>query len=212
MTITSLPIRTRPPERVSVFIDGHYSFSLSLPLSTSLGLKVGKVLTAQELDALRTAAALDDAKTAIHAALSRRAHSRKELAQKLHRKGFSKDIIDLALAQAEQHGFINDQAFAQSFIQKRLRQTPLGVRKLQVELHQKGVSRQTAQHALTQADLQADTLCRTAAEKKWKSLQKEPDAQKRRRKLFDFLLRRGFEWETIERVTAPMLRTGDSRT
>jgi Uncharacterized protein conserved in bacteria len=117
-------------------------------------LKVGKVLTAQELDALRAAAALDDAKMAIYAALSRRAHSRKELAQKLQRKGFSKDIIDLALAQAEQHGFINDQAFAQSFIQKRLRQTPLGVRKLQVELHQKGVSRQTAQHALTQADLQ----------------------------------------------------------
>jgi regulatory protein len=204
MTIASLHIRTRPHPRVSVFVDGNYSFSLSLTLSTSLGLKVGKVLTAQELDALHTAATLDDAKTAIYAALSRRAHSRKELSQKLQRKGFPKDIIDLALAQAEQQGFINDQAFAQSFIKKRLRHTPLGLRKLQVELHQKGVSPRTAKQALTHADLQADTLCRAAAEKKWKSLQKEPDAQKRRRKLFAFLLRRGFEWDTIARVTASL--------
>ncbi len=211
MTITSLHIRTRPHPRVSVFVDSSYSFSLSLTLSTSLGLKVGKVLTAQELNALRTAAALDDAKTAIYAALSRRAHSRKELAQKLQRQGFSKDIIDLALAQAEQHGFINDQAFAQFFIQKRLRQTPLGARKLQVELHQKGISPRTAQQALTYTDLQAETLCRAAAEKKWKSLQKEPDAQKRQRKLFTFLLRRGFEWDTIARVTAPLLRSSNSR-
>lgn len=209
MTITSLAVQARRSERVSLFIDGEYRFSLSLNLLASLGLKAGQSLTAEELDALRRAATLDDAKTAICAMLARRAHSRKELAQKLRRKGFSKDIIEEALAEADAQRLIDDRAFAESFVRRRLRQTQLGARKLQAELYQKGVSRSIVKQALSNAENDDESLCRAAAEKKWKTLQKESDAQKRRRKLFDFLLRRGFEWDVIQRATATLLRASD---
>lgn len=210
MTITSLAVQTRRSQRILLFIDGEYRFSLSLNLLASLGLKVGQSLTAQELAAWQTAAALDDARTAMYAMLARRAHSRKELAQKLRRKGFAADIIEQALADADARRLIDDHAFAESFVRRRLRQTQLGARKLQAELYQKGVSRHIVARALSDAEQDADALCQAAAEKKWKTLQKEPDAQKRRRKLFDFLLRRGFEWDVIQRATAPLLRALDA--
>ncbi|MFN3385408.1 MAG: regulatory protein RecX [Candidatus Thermochlorobacter sp.] len=210
MTITAMAAQAYRPERIKLFIDGEYRFSLSLKLVASLGLKVGQSLSAEETAALQTAAALDDAQEAMYAMLARRAHSRKELTQKLRRKGFADDIIAQALQKAEAQGLIDDQAFAETFVRRRRRQTELGTRKLQAELYQKGISHHIVQRTLSGMEKDEEALCYAAAEKKWKALQKEPDAQKRRRKLFDFLLRRGFEWELVQRATAALLRASDA--
>lgn len=211
MTITAMTAQAYRPERIKLFIDGEYRFSLSLKLVASLGLKVGQQLSAEETATLQTAAALDDAQNAMYAMLARRAHSRKELTQKLRRKGFADETIAQALQKAEAQGLIDDQAFAETFVRRRRRQTELGTRKLQAELYQKGISRHIVQRTLSDMEKDEEALCYAAAEKKVESVAKKNLMhKKRRRKLFDFLLRRGFEWEVIQRATATLLRANDA--
>lgn len=71
--------------------------------------------------------------------LARRAHSRVELLLKLTRRGYEGDAIREALKRLEELGYLDDQAFARSFVRRRgsLR----GPRALSAELSARGVDR-----------------------------------------------------------------------
>lgn len=70
--------------------------------------------------------------------LSRRDHSRQELARKLSGYGFTLQQVDGALERASRHRFIDDKRFASYFIEERLRRG-WGRRKIEAELTRRGV-------------------------------------------------------------------------
>jgi regulatory protein len=71
--------------------------------------------------------------------LGRRAHSRVELLLKLTRKGYEGAAIRTALKRLEELGYLDDQAFARSFVRRR--GSVRGPRALSAELAARGVDR-----------------------------------------------------------------------
>ena len=71
--------------------------------------------------------------------LSRREHSTHELYQKLFKKDFSANDIELALEQLTQDNLLSDERFTEAFIHHRW-QRGSGPLKIRAELRQKGLS------------------------------------------------------------------------
>ena len=71
--------------------------------------------------------------------LARRAHSRVELLRKLTRGGYEGEAIRAALRRLQELGYLDDQAFARSFVRRR--SSVRGPRALSAELAARGVER-----------------------------------------------------------------------
>ena len=130
--------------------------------------------------------------------LSYRARSEREVRQRFQQRGASPELIDGAVARLKDRGLIDDGAFAQAWVDSRRRASPRGDRLLQRELGAKGVARSTIDSVLS-ADSDAHALALAAATKKARALAAEAEPVFVRR-LTDFLLRRGFDWEVVSSV------------
>ena len=78
--------------------------------------------------------------------LARRAHSRVELLLKLTRRGYEGGAIRAALRRLQELGYLDDQAFARSFVRRR--GSVRGPRALSSELAARGVDRTEVDTAL----------------------------------------------------------------
>ncbi len=87
--------------------------------------------------------------------LDRRAHTRFELAEAMSAKGVPEPIAESVLNRFEEVGLVDDFAFAQAWVENRLRTRKLAARALKIELIRKGVPEQTATQAI--ADLNSET-------------------------------------------------------
>ena len=83
--------------------------------------------------------------------LSIREHSRKELSDKLEKKGFGKEDISLALDRLENEGYLSERRFGEVFIRSRLKKNPEGRQILLCRLMEKGCDREVAVSALEDA-------------------------------------------------------------
>lgn len=70
--------------------------------------------------------------------LSRFSRTEKQVADYLSRKGFSSEDITAAISYLCEHNFLNDQTFAENYIESRIRRAD-GPRKIKHLLFQKGI-------------------------------------------------------------------------
>ncbi|WP_206490594.1 regulatory protein RecX [Rhodococcus sp. KRD162] len=141
------------------------------------------------------------AKDACLRLLTDRARSRYELETSLAKKGFTAEIANAVLDRLEKAKLVDDESFAQQWVQSRHTYSGRGKRALSMELRNKGVSNELAVHALDMID--AEDERQRAAElvrKRFRTLQlpdpSGPDARAERdkvvRKLVGMLARRGY--------------------
>jgi len=130
--------------------------------------------------------------------LTRRDHSRYELVRKLKQRGFSKKDIDVAVSSCEQFDYINDERTARVYI-RQLKRKGYGKKRIGFELNKKGLKGVRIQDILDESVSAIDE--REGAEgilkKNMKRFAREPDALKRRDKIYRFLRSRGFSQEVI---------------
>lgn len=201
-TITRLAQQKRHPERVSVFINGDFAFGLHMDLVLEHGLYKGldlDVPTQFEIIAADRARAANEVALTY---LSYKARTEQEVRRKLARKDFDDAVADRTIARLHELGYLDDSAYARSYVEGRFQNKGYGPQRLRRDLQKRGVAARHIDAALEDV-LQDDEVldaARKHAEKRWRRLAREPDAYKRRQKLTDYLLRRGFAYETIRRV------------
>jgi regulatory protein len=206
-TITALESQQHNRERVNVYLDGEYAFGLAA--IEAARLRRGQVLSDAEIVALK---ALDQRHHVFEQAvrfLRYRPRSRAEIEHYLRRKHVTEDVLCDVLNRLEQAGYLDDEAFAQYWVENRQRFRPRSQRALNYELHQKGVDRQVIASALSeQNDEAAAWQAIESRLPRWSTL----STDELRRKLVGFLSRRGFGYETINhtfRKVCQVLRIGD---
>lgn len=130
-----------------------------------------------------------------------RNRSEKELCAALARAKYDSTVVDAVIEKCREQRFLDDAKFAQQFVQSRLRNRPMGRERLKLELRNKGISDTIIAATLDEAIAPEDTLslANQLAEKQRKRLASLP-AAKAQQRLADFLRRRGFDWETIQRT------------
>jgi len=144
-------------------------------------------------------------------ALERRMRTRKQLAQLLARKRISLEIATPVLDRLQEVGLINDEAYARAFVTSRQRARPRGSRALSSELWAKGIAPELIEKVLVEATETEDPIeaARRAVAPKLRQLAGKPNEEVRR-KIEQFLLRRGFSYETARDVLRDLSDADDS--
>jgi regulatory protein len=200
--VTAITPSPRHPGRFTVLVDGKSYATLSLDSVERLGLVVGGNVAGLEERVEREAARLKVYDRALNM-LAFRARSSAELARSLVRKGEPKDLVDLAVTRLQEQGLLDDAAFAQSFTRAKVLGAHQSKRRVQQELARKGVARAVTDAAITtvfeEEEVDQREVVEQAARKKLRSLAKL-DPVVRRRRLYGFLARRGYDSTDIRRA------------
>lgn len=188
--ITALKIQERNKERVNVFVDNE--FALAITAMAAATLKKGQYLSDAEIEQLKSGDQLDKAYDHAVRYLGFRPRSQAEVERYLREKAYSPEVIAQTLERLRQQQYVDDQAFAQFWLENRERFKPRGRQALRYELRQKGLDSNLIDEALTGLD-EEDSAWAAVADKlaRWRSL----DEQAFKQKVIAFLSRRGFNYE-----------------
>jgi len=195
--VTALLPQRRRAERVSVHLDGAYAFGLVRELAA--GLRVGQVLGADEVAALRAG---DEGARAYDRALrflAPRPRGRAEVTRYLTRHAVAEATIARVEARLAELGLIDDDAFARWWVENRTAFRPRSARALRHELTAKGVPPAVIDAALAGVDdaaLAHDLATARAARLRG------VDRPTFERRLSGFLARRGFAGPTVRAAVA----------
>jgi len=124
--------------------------------------------------------------------------SRFELEQILRRKGVPPEVGAPVLDRLTAVGLVDDAAFARAFVESRQRSRPRGKWGLSAELRKRGIAPDVIDLVLVEREGEEDPVeaARRAVAAKLRTLAGKPPALVRQR-AEQFLLRRGFDYETI---------------
>ena len=107
-------------------------------------------------------------------------------------------IVDEVLKKLVDYGYLNDQQFAKDFAASKLRQKPVGKRRLKQTLSQKKLDKETVEEAIDKIyeKMPEDELIERAIEKRLR-LKGKPETREDTKKFYDYLLRQGFAYDLI---------------
>lgn len=122
-----------------------------------------------------------------------RDRSHKEVEQKLKEMRMIPEAREQIIIQLMQEGFLNEERFARSFVRGKFRIKKWGRIKIKQELKLREISEPIIRLALT--EIEEEQYYKTLEEllEKKQRLVTESDPYKRKRKIADFLLRKGYE-------------------
>mgnify|MGYP000038165091 CR=1 FL=1 len=199
--ITALKVQKRDRNRVNVYLDGRFAFGLAA--IEAAHLRVGQFLSDEEIARLKERDLVERAVRRAMDLLSYRPRSEAEIRRRLREKGYDETTVAQALERLRRVGLVDDEAFARYWVENRFQFNPRGVVALRQELWQKGVERRIVEEVLAEYDEEA--AAQRAAREAVRRLRRLDEATFRRR-LGDYLRRRGFSFDLIrplvERLTA----------
>lgn len=188
MEITSITPQKHDAARCNIEVDGRFFCGMQLITVMEHRLKVGSVVTEEELSALQLAGerqtALDKALTHIAASMK----TERDVRDFLRRKGYLQDVCDYVVEKMKGYGYLDDEAYARAYAESMGKRK--GSRLIRMELKKKGVSDE-ALASLPKTDE------RDAAEGVLRKYLrgKEVDAATVR-KAYSHLLSKGFDYDT----------------
>ncbi|HEU4794306.1 MAG TPA: regulatory protein RecX [Pyrinomonadaceae bacterium] len=126
-----------------------------------------------------------------------------ELRERLLRgKNTNEEVVEAVIARLREYGYLNDERFAFSYASYKVKQRPLGRRRLERDLKFKKVDSAVANEALEMVftETPEEELIDLAIAKRLR-LRGKPKTRQEAKSLFDHLLRQGFQFELVsERV------------
>jgi regulatory protein len=145
--------------------------------------------------------------------LAARGRASADLRRVLIRKGEPADRVAVAIERLERAGFVDDASFARQFTRSKAVGAGLSKRRVQQELSKRGVSRDVSDDAIdtvfVEEGVDEEASIERVARKKLRSLS-SVDAPTRKRRLFSFLARRGYDSDAIGRVLKIVLEPRES--
>jgi regulatory protein len=135
--------------------------------------------------------------------LTARPRSVAELRERLlRRKDTDEEVVEAVIARLREYGYLNDERFAFSYASYRVKQKPVGRRRLEQDLKFKKVDSRVADEALDMVfcETPEEQLIDEAIAKRLR-IRGKPKNRLEAKSLFEHLVRRGFEFELVrERV------------
>ena len=131
-----------------------------------------------------------------------------ELRERLAERCSSKSAIETVIARLREYGYLDDERYALGYASSKVRQQPIGRRRLELSLARKKVDRAVADEALDQvfAETPEEDLLDRALEKRVR-LRGRPKTRADAKSLFDHLLRQGFPFELVSDKVRAVSRT-----
>lgn len=207
--ITDIQQQKKNHSRYSIYIDGAYAFGISedVLMRHRKSLEIGKEIESSFINEVLTAEEVQKVFDSAVNLLSFRSRSEKELRTRLKQKDYEENWIDQAIEKLKYYGYINDESFARMLARDKQNIKKLGSRGVKEELRQKGIDKETIEEVLDevfdrQKELeQAIELC----EKKFRTLGEKDPLPKRKQKVFQLLIRKGYTFEVANKAIVTVL-------
>jgi len=190
--ITAIEVQKKNPNRVNIHLDGEFAFGLAR--ITAAWLKTGQELSDEKIAKLQAEDARERAYQQAMLYLSYRARSEAEIRKNLRKHEIPDEVIEQTLERLRQDRLADDNQFAHAWVENRNTFRPRSRRVLALELRQKGLDEETVHSAVAGVDEEA--LAYEAARKRAGRLE-SLEWNDFRKKLSEFLARRGFPYSVI---------------
>ena len=193
--VTAIEPQARHANRFNLYVDNEFALGLSAMVAARL--RVGQMLTEEELAELARTEALEDARERALRFLEPRPRSSAEVKQHLFKKKIATDVIEQTITRLTEAGLLDDAAFAKYWVENRETFRPRAGRALKFELKRKGISDANIGDALGEID-ESESAYRAAENraKRWSELERREFFEK----VTAFLVRRGFSYDIAKQA------------
>lgn len=198
--ITAIEPQKKNPNRFNLFLDGEFAFGVSKSLVFQL--KTGDNLDEKAIEELLDKENYEKAWQKALQFLNYRSRTKQELKEKMEKLGYEESIINRVVGDCKEKGYINDQDFAEQWVETRTHRNPRSHRMLAIEMKRKKVPEKEIRGALSKAISDQD-LAVEASKLFWHKLEAYTKEEKKT-KLQGHLLRRGFSYEVIRETINKM--------
>ncbi len=131
--------------------------------------------------------------------LAAKPRSIQELRERLLEKEWTNGaIVDEVLEKLKEYNYLDDAQYAKSLASSKLRQKPLGKRRLKQTLSQKKLDKETVEQAIEKVyeNTPEDEVIERAIKKRLR-IKGKPETREDSKKFYDFLMRQGFSYDLI---------------
>lgn len=198
MTITKIENQKNNQKRYSIYIDNNFSFGLNEEDLLYLKLKEFDEVTEKRYNYIMEYVIYTKAKDKAYRFLGYKSRTEKELRDKLTDELYPQEIIDRIIELFKGYNYINDGNYAQGHINSRIKFKPVGKRMLKYELMKKGIDNNIIETTIENSDINELDMAIELLNKKTKK--KTELDKKEKERLYNFLLRRGFDYDTVNKV------------
>lgn len=196
--ITAITPQAKDKTRCNIYIDGRFCCGLTLETVVKNRLKVGKIISADEL----AEAQLESEKsTALNKALGFLSATRKterEVCAYLTKRGYLPAVGDYVVEKLREYGFIDDEEYAEAYTESAAKRK--GGRRIRMELKSKGLSDEAIDGALSKID--GEQELETAKGILEKYMRGKTADKETLQKAYRYLMGKGFDYETAKAAIA----------
>ena len=199
--ITKIEQQKKRKNRYSLFSGEKFIAGISEETLLRYNIHNGRELSDDEIESIQKQENTLAAREQAWRYLARRAHSIKELHDKLLNKKIDSEIIARIITDLKNKNYLNDEDFSRQLIVDEIKIKKSGPLSIKNKLIKKGVALNLIKHLIDELYDEAEQInnCRYHANKKYKSVSTE-ERTKQINKLGTYLKQKGFFWETSGQV------------
>ena len=195
--ITAIEPQKKNKERVNVYIEGEYAFSVGMETAYHFQMKKGQEIS---YDALNAAVREDNEKYGFDLAvryLSYSMRTQKEVEDHLKRKEMDEGVIQQVIQKLAHYNYIDDEQYARAYLTDHLNFGGKSIKLLAYQLGQKGISKETIQSVLSDEDYQKEEENLEHLVKNLMKKNQSLEKRKRNDKIMRSLASKGYQYGQI---------------
>lgn len=198
--ITNIEEQKRNKERVNVYVDNDYAFSLSKEVLVKEKIKVNDIIDMEKMHRISKEDNFMKCKSAALRIIERTIKTEKEIREKLVSKEYDEEAINRSIDFLKEYNFLNDENYARMYVRDKSKGQ--GKNKIKYSLIRKGLDEETILEELSKIDEEEEeNIAYEMALKKYNVIKKrESDDYKLSPKLYRFLISKGYGYDVASRV------------
>ncbi len=185
--------------RINVYLDNKFGFGIDIDNFVILELKIGQDLKEEEIEEIVKKAEFQKTFDKLTRFTMVRPKSEKEVRDYLSRKKVPEVIWKDLFSKLKNYGLLDDEKFANWWVEVRQEFSPKSQRVLNYELIKKGIKKEIIEKILSETIIDENKIAKNLLEKRknhWKNI----DKNKRKQKMLEYLFRKGFDFEIAKNV------------
>lgn len=195
MKITDIKKQRNNLKRYSIFIDGEFAFGLD-----EIDVLYYKLFDREEISEelfkhIKENVVFTKARDTAVKYLSFKARTEKEVRLRLLKEDYNGDVVEKVISLLKKYSYIDDYAYAGSFLRDKFNLNGFGMERIIKELKQRGIDDEIIDEAVMENEVDEVSRAVSLIEKKYGFYNYDI---KEKRRIAGFLARRGYSFQTIE--------------
>ena len=193
--ITKIEEGKRNKERVNIYIDNEYAFSVNKEILYKENLKVDDNVNIEDLREIVKKDNYIKCKNSALRIVERSYKSERELKDKLLLKGYDKDSIEKTMEFLKEYNFLSDNNYTKMYVKDKSKFQ--GKNRIKFDLYRKGIDEEIIQEELSSIDEEDEReVAYNLVLKKYNVIAKrESDKYKLSQKLYRYIVSKGYSYD-----------------